>query len=279
MSDHSPWEIAREFEVRDRVEDPRRRDLPRRNGGRREPVPGLNSLDERRVTVSYAHHQYRLCADDVRLLRTVGTFRTVYIDHLRQEFPAAVGELRALERQGLISAVAIQRPATRDTSEVVTLTRAGRDLLHAGEPGTQRYHSGLIKPREVEHDAHLLPLYREEVARLAVRGATVEQVRLDVELKQALWRREDTDQSIRERAESLGLPVDAAGRVQLPDLQLLVREPDGRVTRCNIELVTRHYSTASARAKTAAGFTVYREQGAPRGPQDERELAARFVTV
>lgn len=244
---------------------------------RETPVPSLDSLtDEGREPVRFGRHVHRLHAADVRLLRTVGTFRVVYADDLRPHYPGLDRELRTLREQALIQVTRLQRPDTHATVEVVSLTREGRDLLQAAETGTQRYHHDVVRLREVHHDAQLWRVYRQHLEEIEARGATVERVRLDHELKHALWARADDETlGTEDVADTLGLPRDAQGQIQIPDVQLLVREPDGTQTRCHLEFVTGHYSAATIRAKTAAGFTLY-DEAALRGPIEDPDRAARL---
>ncbi|MBN2266235.1 MAG: hypothetical protein JW775_10525, partial [Candidatus Aminicenantes bacterium] len=62
-------------------------------------------------------------------------------------------------------------------------------------------------------------------------------------------------------ARAHGVPVDDDGAVIYPDMQLEVDRPDGTVGRCNVEVVTEHYSAASVAAKQRAGFSLYLPQG------------------
>ena len=266
---------------RDRHDDrrPRMRDDDAGPRRRPTPMPSLSTLTARREPVAYRGETYALASEDVRLLRTVGTFRAIYTEHLRDDFPRLDRQTRHLRDQGLLEDTTTMRAPRHEPAHVLTLTPVARDLVRDSEDGAQRYYSGFVKPREIEHDAQLFRLCRQHGADLEARGAHVEQIRLDVELKQALWSRDLADLALADRADALGLPYDPTGRVQIPDLQLVIREPDGRVTRCNVELATRHYSAGTCRAKAAAGFTVYRQGTAPRGPDYNRDLAARFLAL
>lgn len=238
---------------------------------RETPMPSLESLsDGTREPVVFGRQVYRLRADDVRLLRTVGTFRVVYVDDLRPHHARLDRDLRTLREQALVHVTRLQRPDTHATVEVVSLTHEGRNLIQAAETGSQRYHSDVVRLREVHHDAQLWKVYAQYLQELAARGAIVERVRLDHELKHDLWSRSDEETgAANDIAAALGLPRDAKGHVQIPDLQLEVREADGRQTRCNLEFVTRHYSSAMIRAKDEAGFALH-------GPIEDPDRAARL---
>jgi len=254
---------------RGRMPDPRAHDV------RSRPQPGLDRLQEERDVVRYRGRDYHLNEDDVRLLRTVGTYRAIYADHLRGEHESLDYQVRVLREQGLLDSSRIHTPETRHSAEVLTLTREGHRLVTAAEIGEQRYHWGLVQPRELHHDAHLYRLVEHERERLEERGASIERVRTDEELRREWWSREHADLEPAERAELVGIALDDRGRAVFPDIQLEIREADGGMSRCNLELVTSHYSSAAMRAKASAGFRMFRLGGgtAPGGPvRADREL-------
>jgi len=263
--DDGQWQDAREDLRRPRSSEARSRET------RGAPLPSLDSLDDRRDQVSAGRSTYRLRASDVHLLRTLGTFRAVDERDLAPDYPTLHADVRVLRDQGLVTRVSTHTEGARRRADLLTLTRAGRDLLRANDGHDQRYYAGVGKDRELEHDAQLYRVYRAHVEHLRARDAQVERVQLDHELKRALWQRQHATLATADRAAALGLPVDAHGRVHLPDLQLVVREADGGVTRCNVEYVTRHYTAAAVRAKVAAGFVVYRDAPARGGWHEDRE--------
>jgi len=270
------WRPNPADEARERTDDPRRSRVEERGLAIREaPVPALDSLEDRRVAVTFRNHRYELRHDDVTLLRTVGTFRAIYADDLRAAFHRLERDVRTLREQGLLTATPVHRADTRDSTTVISLTRVGRDLVQAAESGPQRYHGEAVRLRELHHDAQLWRVYQRCLEDIERRGATVQQIRLDHELKQALWKAQAMgQQSPIDPAEALGLPRDANGHVQIPDFQILARESSGAVTRCNVELVTRHYTAATIRGKAAAGFALY-DDSTLRGAGDDRDLASR----
>jgi hypothetical protein len=146
--------------------------------------------------------------------------------------------VRSLADQGLVARAHLVVNAQPTT--VLVLTREAKDLLDrhrvSGEDGRpQRYHAGLVKPRELAHDAQLYRLYRAEAARIVDDGGTVRRVVLDYELKRDYQRylnRSDRpeDEGIEEArrafAESADLPI-VDGQVQLPDLRIEYEDRDG----------------------------------------------------
>src|ERR1700724_3456474 len=78
-------------------------------------------------------HDYTLRGSETRTLTTVGAFRVVPANDLRDKFDQSLdprhGELWHLRESGLVHTV----PLDRDTT-VVTLTKEGRDLLESRRP-------------------------------------------------------------------------------------------------------------------------------------------------
>jgi hypothetical protein len=76
---------------------------------------------------------------------------------------------------------------------VVVLTDRGRDLLNShridrDSEQRQEFYAGLVKPREVEHDAQVYQAYLREADKLAERDAHIDRVVLDYELKREYQR-------------------------------------------------------------------------------------------
>lgn len=249
-------------DVRGRRDDRRERSTDEgRSDSRPRPYPGLDRLGGERDNVRLRGHDYRLNDDDVRLLRAVGTFRAVYADHVRDEFRSLDYQVRQLREQGLVEVERIQTPNTHRQAEVLTLTREGHRLVTADEQGDQRYHRGFVQPRELHHDAHLYCLVKREEELAEARGARIERVRLDDELKREWWSRDLADLADAERAARVGIGLDDEGRAVFPDVQIDIREADESLSRCNLELTTEHYDSRSIRTKAAAGFRMYSLRG------------------
>jgi hypothetical protein len=191
-------------------------------------------------------------------------------------------------------------PQFRDgeRATLVTLTKEGRELLEQHRlgpdtPDRQAYYDGLAKPREALHDAQLYRAYTEAAARLQERGARIERVVLDYELKRdyqrflqdrnrgnsrSSGRPDRSPEEIHAWADAHHLPVDD-GRVQFPDVRIEYEHPDGRRDREDLELATEHYNARQMAGKRASGFTVVRGSSSTRkggAPFDPR-AAARAV--
>jgi DNA-binding PadR family transcriptional regulator len=228
-------------------------------------------------------HEYRLSGDDVRTLATVGAFRVIPANELRESNPKTptrpARDLERLQEHGLIKTMAHVVGRTRTT--VVTLTERGRAVLEgrrrpdSGEP-RQRFYAGVGKPRELAHDTRVHAAYVRGAERLADRGARVRRVVLEEELKSEYQR--FLQRNNRGRRDGRGTPErepDVIARwarehelpyhdrhVEFPDVRIEYEERDGRRAVEDIEVVTPHYRGAHAAAKATAGFSQYRAVGA-----------------
>jgi hypothetical protein len=253
-------------------------------GGRGTPDPYLPSRDltlprtEAREPVHLRDRVYSLRGSESRALATVGAFRVIPAADLTDARPARDvwhGDVQRLADQGLVARTRI--PIDGRPTDVVVLTRAGKSLLEAHQSARegqlpQRYHAGLVKPRELGHDAQLYRMYQAEAARIEDEGGRITRVVLDYEWKRDyqtfLNRPERADESdpeadVRAFAAAQHLPV-IDGHLELPDLRIEYETPDGRLESRDLELVTEHYSRSQLAGKAAAGFTVYRSGGASR---------------
>jgi hypothetical protein len=252
--------------------DPRERIEPRDVFMEHVDLP--RGLDREHV---HSHdHDYTLRGSETRTLTSVGAFRVVPANDLRDKFDQSLdprhGELWHLRESGLVQTV----PLDRDTS-VVTLTKEGRDLLesrrqHADAPDRQAFHHGVHRPRELTHDAQVYRAYLKEAERLREDGAHIHRVLLDDELKRDYQEflqernrdQEDSDgrpdrevEEVLEWAQEHNLPCDEEGHVQFPDVRIEY-DIEGRDHTLDVEVLTPHYRGAHAAAKGSAGFACYR---------------------
>jgi DNA-binding MarR family transcriptional regulator len=183
-------------------------------------------------------------------------------------------DLRRLAEQGLVDCRTL--PINREPTRVAVLTRDGKALLDArqdrSEDRQQRYHAGLVKPRELAHDAQLYRLYQAEAGRIEDAGGRIERVVLDYELKrdyQSFLNRADRpeianrDEEMAAFAAAHRLPI-VDDHLELPDLRIEYLTSDGRLECRDLELVTEHYSRGQMSGKARAGFSLYRAAGAGR---------------
>src|SRR5438067_6860860 len=139
----------------------------------------------------------------------------------------------------------------------VVLTDRGKHLLQSHRHDRdgvhkQEFYAELKKPRETEHDAQIYGAYLRESERLQERGARIDRVVLDYELKREYqeWLHErDRDRDdydghsdrdaheIEEWARGHDLPY-FDEQVHFPDLRIEYEEMDGRRDHEDVEVIT-----------------------------------------
>jgi hypothetical protein len=244
-----------------------------------------------------------LRGSESRTLSIVGAFRVVPAGDLRdaqgRPLDPRTSDLRHLREFGLVQVT----PAAGNDRALVVLTEKGRDVLerhhrptirarqerdlaaargelddrwsqrHRDKPEardtSQRFHSGLRKPRELTHDSHVYRAYLEAAERLRGEGAGIRRVVLDNELKREYQQflqernrgRSDSDgrpdrtpEEIHRWAIEHNLP-EHDGHVQFPDARIEYEDRDGRLRTEDLEVETLHYRGGHAAAKASSGFT------------------------
>jgi hypothetical protein len=240
---------------------------------------------------------HMLRGSESRTLASVGAFRVIRADDLRDAHGKALdprhGELWRLRQGGLVQTVRLDRDTT-----AVTLTKEGRELLEGhrrdrGAPDRQMFHEGIQRPRELKHDAAVYRAYLEEAERLHEAGAEIQRIVLENELKAEFQRflqepnrdHEDCDDrpdrsllEIESWAQEHGLPCDAQGHIQFPDVRIEY-EIDGRDHTLDVEVMTPHYRGAHAAGKSSSGFSLYFSGGGGggRGGGRSRGHAEEFL--
>ena len=250
----------------------------------------------RRQRVTLRDRSYELRGSEVRLLATVGAFRTVPRRDLEPS-EGRKGESRDREIEHLRSSGLIEtRPfgAGRTRTTLVTLTDRGRDLLDAAQDRSlddrQRFYAGFARRPEIAHDAHLHRAYERASEGIRSRGGHVRRVVLDYELKGEYQRflqernrhKRDSDgrpdrtvDEVREWALAHKLPYEDE-HVQFPDVRIEYEDRDGRREIEDLEIVTPHYRGAHAAAKGRSGFQQYRSVGVRMGGRSGRGRGRPF---
>jgi hypothetical protein len=274
----SSQQDASDHDSRDRADAVRRDDDPRRLDPRDVFMRDLDLPRGRdRETVYDARgREYTLRGSESHTMSTVGAFRVVSASELRDQAgrlgDPRTSDLRHLRDQGLIDTVRL--PGRRDVA--VVLTNRGRDLLESRrsrhQMPRQEFSAGLKRAREVEHDSQVHSAYCDVAERLQARGARVERVMLDYELKREYQRwlherdrkRDDYDghpdrsaEEIAQWARDHELPY-FDDQVHFPDLRIEYEEVDGRRLHEDVEVLTVHYRGAHSAAAARSGFTAYR---------------------
>ena len=123
---------------------------------------------------------------------------------------------------------------------------------------------------------------RAEIAELEQRGAAVNRIRLDYELKSRVARATERARARKggeaaqrakvEAARKLGLPIDEQGRVHYPDAQIEYSDEMGVSGRVSVEVTSEDYRARDIQAKAAAGFALH-ANGRAAGRKLGRSLA------
>jgi hypothetical protein len=252
-------ERTREIRSRDHTPDrrPSRKSIPQQ-------IVGLSLREEERKMLSEVGR--------FRVVTTRDIAETIYGNrHPRMERDLAFLRAKGFVQIDSVNARRDGRGGKVESIEVVTLTKAGRDAARqiTGLPQDQQLYSGLVKPREVEHDTQIYRAYRKEAERIEQRGGTNLRVKLDFELKSDIQkaihaeRKADPERDMTEIKQQVArdfeLPYVNDG-IQIPDARIVYdRETDqgSRSGHEDIEVLTAAYSPGHLRAKAQAGFRVY----------------------
>jgi hypothetical protein len=229
-----------------------------------------------RQPVDTSSTRLHLRQSETELLATIGAFRIVPEHELGSASPNLAADLRSLTDQGLIDSRTIVINDTPErvlvlTSTAETVLDTHRDPARADGHPRQEYYAGIVKPRELAHDAQLYRLFQTERERLERDGAHVTRVVLDYELKRDYHafvhdqEQDGVDASDARQAfaHAHDLPF-VRGHIELPDVRIEYEDADGRQMHRDLELATEHYSRSQLAGKHTAGFHVYRAAG-PRG--------------
>lgn len=263
-------------QAQSRIDEVPARGLALPRGSVREPVEGRD-------------REYFLNRSDVRALATVGAFRVLPTADVATG-DAGPAVWRHLADEGLVT---LETIVDRDGAQhIAALTREGKDLLDAHSPPRargpeQEYYAGVVKPRELRHDAQLYRVFRAEATRIEREGGRVTRVILDYELKrdyQTFLNRKDRpeDTDVRQDREAFAKAHDLSvvrAHLELPDLRIEYETESGRLEHRDVELVTEHYSRGQLAGKAQAGFVRYGASGGRGGntrrggtPHDPRHL-------
>ena len=210
-------------------------------------------------------------------LELLGDFRVVSYRDVQREcfdghaFTAGHG-IRRLLSEHLVEVHTVQpRRARRGSAgrgfKVLALTAAGAARVRERRRARgceRRVWQGLVKRRELEHDAGVSELVLETVDRVRSLGGTVVSVRLEAELKgevarsvsAAAGRGQDSAAARRRAARAIAVPVDEAGGCCFPDAVVEVRDADGEVSTLALELVTGSYSRRQVERKMRMGMVL-----------------------
>jgi len=255
-------------------------------------------LDERsRGTYSCRDRFYSLRPSEIHTLTEVGKFRVINQEDFAELAYAGnhsrlENDVRNLIQQGLLERRETS-PFKKQSRQVLTLTKRGRQLIRENEfvPDDQAIYSGLVKPKEADHDSALYRLYQKAAAEIEGQGGKILRVQLDYELKEQLYRKLGRRAKMHDRTEAfhlkngfaqqLYLPV-INGRVSFPDLRIEYTTQEMEIARVDLELATGHYHAGHLAEKARAGFQIYaRSEDAAglRRVRDDREIMTSILSL
>lgn len=234
--------------------------------------------------------RYRLNSDQSKMLQDLGTFRTITANSLRKHLYDNNDErfrkdLRRLREQRLLTV----QPGSRANGEYIALTKAGKELTKSAlrSNGDQTVYSGIVKQRELRHDAAIYDVYQKEARKISKAGGTPRRVVLDFELKKQVNRQLARIQTIppaeRERqrqeiAEAHGLKI-VEGKIRFPDVRIEFESRDQEQCKVDLECVTGHYKARQIAAKQAAGFKLYNQDYRGRSAERGEDLIGEVMSL
>ena len=267
----------------------RERALPTREMPRRERVT--------RAAIDRGHYE-TLTTSQRETLWQIGRFRTILAaDFLRIQYRGerdawqrdlrTLTSLKLLEQRSVVIATHSKTHGRQlKTLSVLVLTKHGKNLVRSGrkDPGLPRQalYAGLVKPREIAHDAAIYRLYHAEAARIERDGGRIRRVVLDFELKKRAYsplaraQKLGHEEYLRKQsqvAQENGLHI-VQGKIRFPDLRIEYETAGGEAERVDLELATEHYRGEHMSAKDRAGFKIYADAASfpPSGPSGRSRI-------
>jgi len=254
----------------------------------------------RRQTIAPQAIGLSLREEERKVLTEVGRFRVITTRDLAETIygnrqSRMERDLAFLRGKGLVQVDSVNarrdgRGGRIERIEVVTLTKDGRAVARqtSGLRQDQKLYAGMVKPREVEHDAQIYRAWLKEAERIERKGGTNLRVRLDFELKSQIQKaiyanrkanpERGMDEIKQQVARQFDLPF-VDGGIQIPDARIeynLPRKDDQeidqgpRTSHEDIEVLTAAYRPGHLRKKAQAGFHVYAS------PSDRATLTAKI---
>ena len=246
--------------------------------------------EDTRTAYELRGREYHLNSPQSAMLRDVGAFRTITAESLQKHLyhgdkDRFRKDLRNLTDQRLIEI----HPESAGKSRYVSLTRTGKAVTeaHLRTNQAQAVYSGIVKKRELRHDAAIYELYHKEAQHIAKSGGTPKRVVLDFELKKNINREVSKLQDLspaeyerrrQEIADAHGLRL-VEGKIQIPDLRVEYESREQEQCKVDLECVTGHYKARQIAAKTAAGFKLYNQDYRGRSAERGEDLVGEVISL
>ena len=254
------------------------------------PISHENREQDSKSIYQSRGQRYRLNPDQSKMLQDLGAFRTITANSLRKHLYDNNDErfrkdLRSLREQRLLTV----QPGSRANGEYVALTKIGKELTQSALRSNrdQAVYSGIVKKRELRHDAAIYDVYQKEAKKISKAGGTPKRVVLDFELKKQVNRQlariQNASPAERERqrqeiAEAHGLKI-VQGKIQFPDVRIEFESRDQEQCKVDLECVTGHYKARQIAAKTAAGFKLYNQDYRGRSAERGEDLIGEVMSL
>jgi hypothetical protein len=263
-------------------------------GQARERVPEQGQRQGRaqhgRTAYHHAGRNYHLNFNQAAVLRDVGAFRTITAESLRKHLYQGDAErfkkdLTNLNDQRLVSVQADSRGKDR----YVSLTREGKGVTesHLRSNSNQSVYSGIVKKRELRHDAAIYDVYQKEARKISKSGGSPKRVVLDFELKKNVNRQlakiqhlspEERERQRKEIADAHELKI-VNGKIQIPDVRIEYDSREQEQCKVDLECVTGHYKSRQIAAKAAAGFKLYNQDYRGRSAERGEDLVGEVISL
>lgn len=256
--------------------------------------PQQRDYDQRskdRSVYELRERKYHLDPSQTAVLRDVGAFRTISVRSIETHVYANnsdrfKNDVRDLADQGLIR---MHVAADRGRDRYVTLTKKGKKLteVHLRISPQQTIYSGIVKPRELRHDAAIYDVYQKEAKQISQSGGTPKRVVLDFEFKKNVNRQlakiqklapVERERQRREIAEAHQLKI-VNGKLQIPDLRVEYESREQEQCKVDLECVTGHYKSRQIAAKTAAGFKLYNQDYRGKSAERGEDLIGEVMSL
>lgn len=259
-----------------------------------ERVPDQNQRHSRthdsRAVYYHGGRNYYLNSSQTAMLQDVGTFRAVTAESLRKHIYQGdrqrfKKDLANLTDQRLVRV----HSDSRSKDGYVSLTKEGKGVTetHLRSNANQSVYSGIVKKRELRHDAATYDVYQKEAHKILQSGGTPKRIVLDFELKKNVNRRlakiqtfspAERERQRKEIADANELKI-VNGKIQIPDVRIEYESREHEQCKVDLECVTGHYKSRQIAAKKAAGFKLYNQDHRGRSAERGEDLVGEVISL
>jgi hypothetical protein len=252
--------------------------------------PRHTRTHDSRAAYPHAGRNYHLNSNQAAVLRDVGAFRTITAESLRKHLYQGDGDrfkkdLANLTDQRLVTV----QPDSNGKDRYVSLTREGKGVteIHLRSSSNQSVYSGIVKKRELRHDAAIYDVYQKEARKISKSGGSPKRVVLDFELKKNINRQlakiqhlspAERERQRKEIADAHELKI-VNGKIQIPDVRIEYESREQEQCKVDLECVTGHYKARQIAAKAAAGFKLYNQDYRGRSAERGEDLVGEVISL